>query len=121
MQRIEAAGVAIDDGLLARAARPVDPAERAAAEGLFADWPGLCGAVTAQLRAIAVRREQERLTQVTQAGAAVGDTPVDRSTQFTGAPATRPANGSVLAAGPAHAAATTARSGSARVIAADDK
>lgn len=76
VQRIEAAGVTVDDALLARAARPVDPGERAAAEALFADWPGLCEAVTAQLRTIAVTQQRQRLAQVAQAAAAIGDTPV---------------------------------------------
>ena len=77
VQRIESAGVAIDDGLLARAARPVDPAELAAAEGLFADWPGLCQAVTAQLQDLAVAQQQRHLAQVAAAASAVGDTPVE--------------------------------------------
>ncbi len=77
VQRIESAGVAIDDGLLARAARPVDPAELAAAEGLFADWPGLCQAVTAQLQDLAVAQQQRQLAQVAAAASAVGDTPVE--------------------------------------------
>ncbi len=73
VQRIEAAGVAVDDGLLARAARPVDAGELAAAEALFADWPGLCEAVTAQLRDVASRQEQAYLAQVATAASAVGD------------------------------------------------
>ena len=77
VQRIEAAGVAVDDALLARAARPVDPGELAAAEGLFADWPGLCQAVTAQLRAVAVKQEQNRLAKVKAAAKAIGDAPVE--------------------------------------------
>ena len=77
VQRIEAAGVAIDDGLLARAARPVDAGERAAAEALFADWPGLCRAVTQQLRGVAVAREQAYVRQVKAAAAAVDEAPVE--------------------------------------------
>ncbi len=77
VQRIAAAGIAVDDGLLTRAARPVDAAERAAAEGLFADWPGLCVAVTAQLRGIAVKQQQDHLAKVTQAAAAVGEAAVE--------------------------------------------
>ncbi len=77
IQRIEAAGIVVDDALLARAARKVDPAELADAEALFADWPGVCQAVTAQLRALMVGREQAYLRQVSQAAAAVGDAPVE--------------------------------------------
>ena len=77
VQRIEAAGVAVDDALLARAARPVDAGELAAAEALFADWPGLCEAVTAQLREVAVEQERDYLTQVATAAASVGDAPVE--------------------------------------------
>ncbi len=61
MQRIEAAGVAVDDALLARAARPVEPTELAHAAELFADWPGICQAVTVQLRELMVGREQAYL------------------------------------------------------------
>ena len=77
VQRIEAAGVAVDDGLLTRAARPVDAGELAAAEALFADWPGLCAAVTAQLRDVAVKRERDYLAQVATAAAAGGEAPVE--------------------------------------------
>ena len=73
VQRIEAAGVAVDDTLLARAARPVDPAELAAAEALFADWPGLCAAVTAQLNDIAMARDASYLEEVQEAAASVGE------------------------------------------------
>lgn len=76
VQRIEAAGVAVDDGLLARAARPVDSGELAAAQALFVDWPGLCSRVTAQLHDLAVKQEQDRLAQAEAAVAAVGDAPV---------------------------------------------
>ena len=77
VQRIEAAGVAVDDALLARAARPVDAGELAAAAALFADWTGLCEAVTAQLRDVAVKQKRDYLAQVATAAAAVGEAPVE--------------------------------------------
>lgn len=49
-QRIETAGVPIDDALMARAARPVAPAEFAAAQGLFRDWEGLSKDISAGLQ-----------------------------------------------------------------------
>ncbi len=76
-RRIEAAGIAVDDGLLARAARPVDPAELADAEALFTDWAGLCRVMTTQLRDLAVAREQDHLARATAAADAVGDVPVE--------------------------------------------
>ncbi len=76
-QRIEAAGVAVEDALLAAAARPVQAGELAAAQALFADWPGLCAAVTAQLREVAEGHEERRLARVAAAAAAVGPAPVE--------------------------------------------
>ena len=49
-QRIEAAGIPIDDTLMARAARPVTPAEFAAAQSLFRDWASLSKGIEAGLR-----------------------------------------------------------------------
>ncbi len=76
-QRIAAAGVTVDDGMLARAARPVLPGELAAAEALFSDWPGLCASVTAQLRSLAEQREQAYLRRVEAAAAGVADGTVE--------------------------------------------
>ena len=75
-QRIAAAGIAVDDGLLARAARAVDPAELADAAALFADWPGLCRAVTSQLCDLAVAQQRDRLAQMAAAAGAVAEAPV---------------------------------------------
>ncbi|MGI4944507.1 MAG: M48 family metalloprotease [Janthinobacterium lividum] len=49
-QRIEAAGITIDDALMARAARPVAPAEFAVAQGLFRDWECLSKDISAGLQ-----------------------------------------------------------------------
>lgn len=49
-QRILAAGLAWDDTLMARAARPVDEAEFAAVRALFADWDALSRRVTDDMR-----------------------------------------------------------------------
>ncbi len=75
-QRIEVAGIVVDDDLLARAARAVDPAELADAEALFTDWPGLCRAVTAQLRDMAVAQERDHLARAAAAVSAVAEAPV---------------------------------------------
>ena len=63
-QRIEAAGVAIDGVLLCRAARPVDPADLAVMQALFADWTALSAAVTGQLRDRARRGQDEHRMQL---------------------------------------------------------
>ncbi len=75
-QRIEAAGIAVDDGLLARASRAVDPAELADAEALFTNWPGLCRAVTSQLSDLAVALERKHLARTAAAATAVSEAPV---------------------------------------------
>ena len=49
-QRIETAGVPIDAALMARAARPVAPAEFAVAQGLFSNWAGLSEDISAGLQ-----------------------------------------------------------------------
>ncbi len=82
-QRIQAAGVVLDDALLARAARPVDPEELASVRALFADWSGLCATVTAQLREVMVKREQDHRQRVAAAAAAVSEAPVELREQRT--------------------------------------
>ena len=49
-QRIETAGVPIDDALMSRAARPVKPADFAVTQGLFRDWDGLSKDISAGLQ-----------------------------------------------------------------------
>ncbi len=56
-QRIEALGIAVDDALLARGARAVTAADVEASASLFADWPGLCAALSADAVAIATEHD----------------------------------------------------------------
>jgi Zn-dependent protease with chaperone function len=63
-QRIEAAGVAIDAALLARAARPVDPADLGDVRALFADWNALSGEITGQLRQRGLQRQDARAARL---------------------------------------------------------
>ncbi len=55
-QRIETAGVPIDDALMTRAARPVSPADLAVTQGLFRDWAGLSKDISTGLQDEARRR-----------------------------------------------------------------
>ncbi|KQT86864.1 M48 family metallopeptidase [Aurantimonas sp. Leaf443] len=77
--RLEALGVAIDKGLLARAARPVATEESQAIAALFADWDGLNHAVATTERECAVRAlrgQRDWLGTFVEAGAALGRTAV---------------------------------------------
>ena len=81
-QRIEAAGVAVDAALLARAARPVAPADLAAVQGLFADWEALSAGITGHLRDHALRGWEEhraRLQKAADAAAGLGETALHAS------------------------------------------
>ena len=72
-QRIDAAGVAVDAALMARAARPVDPADLAAVQALFLDWDAVSGEITGHLRDEARRwHEAHRAGLREAAGAGVG-------------------------------------------------
>lgn len=76
LQRIEAAGVAADPGLLARAARPVDDGELAAVRALFADWDGLNRMLAEAVRTVAAERRQEYREVLAAAADAAGPEPV---------------------------------------------
>jgi Zn-dependent protease with chaperone function len=74
--RIEALGLVPGEALLARAARPVAPAESAAIRGLFADWDGLARRATAQLRARAEEMQAAHQAALEATAGAVGETQV---------------------------------------------
>jgi len=77
--RLEALGVAIDEGLLARAARHVAPEEAQAIKALFADWDGLNHAVATTECACAIRAlrdQRDWLGTFLEAGAVLGQTAV---------------------------------------------
>lgn len=63
-QRIAAAGLAMDDALMARAARPVDEAEFASVRALFADWDALARRVTDDVRLLYVERHRQHREQL---------------------------------------------------------
>jgi Zn-dependent protease with chaperone function len=69
-ERIEAAGVAVDEALLARAARPVDPADFAAMRALFTDWDALARLITAPLRDRALQQQEDQHAALRAAAAA---------------------------------------------------
>jgi len=63
-QRIQAAGVEVDETLLAHAARPVTPADFATMQALFIDWGALSGKVTGHLRDRAWQRQDADRTRL---------------------------------------------------------
>ncbi len=72
-QRLAALGVAPDAALFAHAARPAGSAETALPGALFADWPGLCRVLSADLVAEAGERQalfQAELEEVAEAAPA---------------------------------------------------
>jgi hypothetical protein len=67
--RIEALGLAADEALLARAGRPVQPAELERVRGLFADWTALCRALSADAVDFAAARYKKNTSELRRVAA----------------------------------------------------
>lgn len=81
-QRIEALGIPADEALLAAAGRPVQAEDAAFTAGLFRDWPGLRGALGADLLAVATARDRRLQANLEEAaGAVAADIPLHERTQ----------------------------------------
>ncbi len=80
-QRIEALGIPADEALLAAAGRPVQAEDAAFTAGLFRDWPGLRGALGADLLAVATARDRRLQANLeAAAGAVAADVPLHERT-----------------------------------------
>ena len=73
-QRIAAAGLAMDDALMGRAARPVGEAEFASVRALFADWNALARRVTDDVRLLHLERHRQHREQLREMAGATGAT-----------------------------------------------